>query len=264
MSETPDDNANPHAVLIFDQDQSRQASLEGFSDFQGWSGTRLNFSPPSAHSAHSMDDSVSPDPSPVLSRLEQKNWLDSLPDCQNNFPISRNSRDENEGSSGRLPNRSQQRDLSTSHIPQVALDVISRIQLRNIPEQRATDPVGVSTAGLQFLASLPERQGQPQRRRSAFSQIRRADRESDVPQPIPESDPLLQLHPEAAEFLRNFGLIPNGQRFSWDANLVFPDPITMNQPGDNLHKTFAVDVLIHQQRHSMLTDICILRSYLNH
>ena len=228
MSETPDDDATPCAVLNYDQDQSRQAPLEGFSNLD------------------CIDDSVrneSHGSNPCVSQLDQNSWLEELPV----FQIQRDSRDENEGSPVHQSNGSEHQALSTTQYPQEAKDIIRRLLLRRMPEQRATDPVGVSNAGLEFLASLPERQGQPsrQRRRSAFSQMQPAVGESDVPQPIPESDTLLQLHQETDEALRNFGLFPNGERFSWDADFVFPDPITMNQPGDNLHETFAVDLIIH-------------------
>jgi hypothetical protein len=55
--------------------------------------------------------------------------------------------------------------------------------------------------------------------------------------PNPECDPLMILHPDSEDALSRFGLLPRsqGQRVPWNPDLVFPDPIMMDQSGDKLH-----------------------------
>jgi hypothetical protein len=178
---------------------------------------------------NSSDDSVGNEPRQSLFQLQKKDWLLTLPE----------SRDENEGGPVDQPRRSQTQALSTAKHSQLAMQVLRRARMLSAPEQSASDPGEDRQARLAFLQSLPDRQGPPQRRRSAFSRICPIQRDPYEPEPDPESDPLLHLHQETVDAFRCFGLLPRdqGQPSRWDPDLVFPDPIGMNQSGDNPHET---------------------------
>ncbi len=178
---------------------------------------------------------------------QQQDWLEALPGFQKINPISSDSRDENEGAPLEQPRSSQQQALITTKYSQLAQNVLRRAQMqvnmRRIPEERAADSGGNSewSRSLAFLESLPVGQRRTRHCRGAFASIRPVDGGSDVPEPDPESDSYLHLHPETVDALRYFGIWPRdqGQRVPWDADLVFPDPIMINQSGDSLilHET---------------------------
>ena len=221
------------ASLTYEKAQTRQAHLECCPDPQGSWSRRIFLSAPEQH----FDDLVGNESHQSLPQSQQQALLDSLPDFQNSIPISSDIRDENGGSLADQPCRSQQQARSNKQTSQLAEKVLQKVYMRRAPEERASDFGGNHGSDSAFLDSVPARPRSPQRRRGAFARTIPAEGRSNVSLPNPECDPLMILHPDSEDALSRFGLLPRsqGQRVPWNPDLVFPDPIMMDQSGDKLH-----------------------------
>jgi hypothetical protein len=219
--------------FIISQHQARQSPLECSENAKERSFSKF-FSAPEQY----FDNSDENETDQSISQLKNEGFLDSLPDFQNSNPILSNPCDEIEAAPADQPRRPKKQAFSSKS--QIAEKVLRTVLLRRAPEEIAPDSGGSQCLNSCFLDSLPLRPRPQQRRRSAFAQTRPTERGSSVSEPNPVSDSALHpLHPEAENSLRQFGLLPpdQGETFTFNPELVFPDPILMTQPGDNPYKT---------------------------